>query len=181
MPIEKIDFNRTGTAEVDKVAESESHLFSAAGVSSQLFSNDKASSSSLLLSIKADQAITFGIVKSIESALNRILQSQNFGKNFRLTFLDCSPYNRDELADMYQKSITFGFPCISLYAACLGLNPSEVDSMNMLENDILKLNERFKPLKSSSTLSGDDVGKPKQKTLDDSGEQTRESDQNDNR
>jgi hypothetical protein len=47
MPIEKIDFNKTGTAEVDKVAESESHLFSAAGVSSQLFSNDKASSSSL--------------------------------------------------------------------------------------------------------------------------------------
>ncbi len=81
-------------------------MFTAAGVSSLLFNNDKASANALLLSIKADQAITFGIVKSIEDMVNRFIQSQSYGKNFKVTFLDCSPFNRKELGDMYLKSLS---------------------------------------------------------------------------
>lgn len=75
MDIEKISFDRAGgTNDTDKVSDSENHLWSAAGVSSLLFNNTKASSAALLLSIKSDQAITFSIVQSIELALNRIFK-----------------------------------------------------------------------------------------------------------
>lgn len=184
MPISKISFEKTHTGDTNTVADAEENLFSAAGVSSLLFNNPKASANALILSIKADQAITFGIVKSIEDMVNRYIQAQNFGKNFKVTFLDCSPFNRKEMGDMYLKACQFGLPFISMYAASQGLSQSEVDCMNFLESDVLNLADRFKPLHSSSTESisteskgATDEGGAPQKDMNDlteSGEQNRE-------
>lgn len=181
MPINKISFERSNTASTDTVAEAEQNLYSASGVSSLLFNNEKASANALTLSIKADQAITFGIVKSIEDMVNRYLHSQGFGKNFKITFLDCSPFNRKELGDMYLKACQYGLPFISMYAASQGLSQSEVDCMSFLENDVLQLTDRFKPLQSSTTQSSDggatDEGGAPPKAADElseSGEQNRE-------
>ena len=152
-----------------------------------LFNNDKASANALVLSIKADQAITYGIVKSIEDAVNRYIQAQSYGKNFHITFLDCSPYNRKELGDQYLKACQFGLPFISMYAATQGMSQSEVDCMSFLENDVLGLVDRFHPLQSSTTQTGsnsstesegatDEGGAPIKEDgdLTDSGEQSRE-------
>lgn len=185
MPIEKIGFEKSNTGDVDTVADAERNLLSAAGVSSLLFNNEKASANALLLSIKADQAITFGIVKSIEDMVNRFIQAQSYGKNFKVTFLDCSPFNRKELGDMYLKACQYGLPFISMYAASQGLSQAEVDSMSFLENDVLDLISRFRPLQSSATQSSSDVdskgatdegGAPEKDVgdLSESGEQNRE-------
>lgn len=183
MPISKISFERSNTGDTNAVADAEQNLFSAAGVSSLLFNNDKASANALLLSIKSDQAITFGIVKSIEDMVNRFIQAQSYGKNFKVTFLDCSPFNRKEMGDMYLKACQYGLPFISMYAASQGLSQSEVDCMSFLENDVLNLPERFKPLQSSSTQSSsdskgatDEGGAPLKDVdeLSESGEQNRE-------
>ena len=188
MPISKISFEKSNTGDVNTVAEAEENLFSAAGVSSLLFNNDKASANALLLSIKADQAITFSIVKSVEDMINRFIQYQSYGKNFKVTFLDVSPFNRKEMADQYLKAATYGMPTISMYAAAVGLNQSELDSMSYLETTVLKLQKTFKPLASSATMSTSNVdidgngatdegGAPEKDIgeLSDSGEQNRES------
>lgn len=186
MPINKISFEKSNTGDTDTIADAERNLFSAAGVSSLLFNNDKASANALILSIKADQAMTFGIVKSIEDAVNRFIQAQSYGKNFKVTFLDCSPFNRKELSDSYLKACQYGIPMISYYAAAQGLNQSELDCMSFLENDVLGLNEMFRPLQSSSTISTsgsnesngatDEGGAPLKDAdeLSESGEQNRE-------
>lgn len=153
MEIEKIGFERTHPGNTDTIAEAEENLFSAAGVSSLLFNNPKASANALILSIKADQAITYGIVKSIEDAVNRYIQAQSYGKNFRVTFLDVSPFNRKECGDMYLKACQYGVPMVSYYCASQGLGQAEMDSMNFLENDVLEIKKLFIPLQSSSTQS----------------------------
>ncbi|MEY8573270.1 hypothetical protein AALD01_02535 [Oscillospiraceae bacterium 21-37] len=153
MPINKISFEKSNTGDTDTIGEAEQNLFTAAGVSSLLFNNDKASANALLLSIKADQAITYGIVKSIEDVVNRFLHAQSYGKNFEVTFLDCSVYNRKELGDQYLKACQFGLPFISAYAASQGMSQSDMDSMSFLENTVLNLGQRFVPLQSSSTQS----------------------------
>ena len=153
MPINKISFEKSNTGDTDTIGEAEQNLFTAAGVSSLLFNNDKASANALLLSIKADQAITYGIVKNIEDAVNRFLHAQSYGKNFEVTFLDCSVYNRKELGDQYLKACQFGLPFISAYAASQGMSQSDMDSMSFLENTVLNLGQRFVPLQSSSTQS----------------------------
>lgn len=181
MPISKISFEKSNTGETNTIAEAEQNMFTSAGVSSLLFNNDKASANALALSIKADQAITYGIVKSIEDMVNRYIQSQSFGKNFKVTFLDCSPFNRKELGEMYLKACQFGVPMVSYYCASQGLGQAELDCMNFLENDVLQIKSKFVPLQSSSTQSGgggatDEGGAPEKDIgdLTDSGEQTRE-------
>ena len=154
MPVSKISFEKSNTASTNTVAEAEEALFSAAGVSSLLFNNEKASGNALSLSIKADQSITFGVVKCIEDAVNRLLQAQPFGKNFKVTFLDVSPFNRKEAGDQYLKAAQFGLPTVSMWAASQGLGQAELDSMNLLENDVLEIKKLFIPLSSSNTQSG---------------------------
>lgn len=180
MSIDKIGFERSNTSDTDTVTEAEQNLFTAAGVSSLIFNNPKASANALTLSIQADQEITYGIVKSIEDVVNRYIQSQSYGKNFKVTFLDVSPYNRDKAGDAYLKACQFGIPMVSYYCASQGLGQAEMDSMNFLENDVLNIKSTFVPLMSStqtsSNIIGNNGGAP-EKSIDeltDSGEQSRE-------
>lgn len=184
MPIDKISFERSHTGDTDTIAEAEQNLFTEAGVSSLLFNNEKASSNALLLSIKADQAMTYSIVKSLECMLNRFVHRHNFGKYFRVCFLDCSPFNRKEVGDSYLKACQYGLPFISFYAASQGMMQDDVDCMSFLETDVLNLTDRFKPLQNSATLSKEETsgeaGRPKSDAteLTDDGEDTREQEIN---
>ena len=185
MPIEKISFERTHPGSVDTIAEAEQNLFTAAGVSSLIFNNPKASSNALLLSIKADQAITYSIVKSIECMVNRFVHRHGYGKYFKVTFLDCSIFNRKEAGDAYLKAATYGLPTLSYYAASQGLAQDDLDGMNYLEDVVLDLKSRLVPLRSSATMGSSDVdtsengGRPKSdlSELTDAGEQTQERDE----
>ena len=157
MPIEKISFEKSNTGNTDTVTEAEQHMFSAAGVSSLLFNNEKASANALLLSIKADQAITYGIVKSIQDVVNRYIQSQPYGRYFKVNFLDVSTYNRKEVGDAYLKAASYGLPTISAYAASQGIGQAELDSMSYLEGEVLQLQDLFRPIQSSTQMSSDDI------------------------
>lgn len=181
MPVEKISFERSHTGDTDSVAEAEQNLFTAAGVSSLLFNNAKASSNALLLSIKADQAITYSIVKSIEGMVNRFIHHHSYGKYFKATFLDCSMYNRDEMSKAYLQAAQYGMPTVSYYLACNGICQDEMDGLNFLEDQVLDIKSRFKPLQNSATLSADDTsaGRPESDIgdLSDNGETSRERDE----
>lgn len=157
MQIDKISFERTHTGDVDTISDAEQNLFTAAGVSSLLFNNEKASANALLLSIKADQSITYGIVKSIEDVVNRIVQAQGFGKNFKVNFLDVSPFNRKEVGEAYLKAASYGLPTISAYAASQGIGQAELDCMSFLEGTVLKLQDMFRPIQSSNQMSASDL------------------------
>lgn len=183
MDLEKISFEKSNTGDTNNIADAEQNLFTAAGVSSLLFNNEKASANALLLSIKADQAITYGIVKSIEDVINRLIQHQGYGKNFKVTFLDVSTFNRKEMGDQYLKAAQYGLPTVMMYAASQGLGQAEFDTMNYLESTVLGLKDNLIPLLSSNTMSSseskgatDEGGRPKKDAseLTDSGEQSSE-------
>lgn len=186
MPVEKISFEKSNTGDTNTIADAEKNLFTSAGVSSLLFSNENASANALLLSIRNDQMITYGIVKSIGDMVNRYIHAQSYGRYFQVTFLDCSPYNRKELGEQYIKGMQYGLPLISAYAATQGLVQDDLDNMAYLENDVLKLGENFKPLQSSATMSSktsgsnDGPGRPTSDDgdLTDDGENGRENGDN---
>lgn len=186
MPVDKISFEKSNTGDVDTIADAEQNLFTAAGVSSLLFNNSKASANALSLSIKVDQSMTYGIVKSIEDAVNRYIQSQGYGKYFKVTFLDVSPFNRKEAGDMYLKACQYGIPMVSYFCASQGLSQSELDCMNFLENEVIDIKNTFIPLRNSTNspteetnVEDDEDGDPgrppvEDGDLTDSGEQSRE-------
>lgn len=178
MSVEKINFDKDAAEDTDTVSKAEESIFMAAGVPSLLFSNSKASANALLLSIKADQAMTFALVKSIENVLNRFVQSLSYGKNFRVEFLDVSRYNEKEVSDQYLKACQYGAPLITRYCSSLGLKPDEVENMNFLEVSVLNLPQSFVPLISSAQVSADsqEAGRPRKNDdeLTDSGAQSRQ-------
>ncbi len=181
MEVTKIDFDRTAADDTDTVSQAEENIFTAAGVSSLLFNNSKASANALLISIKADQAITYAIVQGIEAVMNRYIQAQSYGKNFKIEFLDISPYNEKEVADQYLKGCQYGAPMISRYCASLGVMQDELEYMNFIETNILDLPNKFKPLVNSAQLGSSDTeensaGRPRKDDteLTDSGAQSRE-------
>lgn len=178
MEIEKISFGRSNTADVDNVADAEQHLFTSAGVSSLLFNNSKASSNALMLSIKADQAMVYNIVQSIETMLNRYIHSLSVGKAFKVVFLDVSRYNREEAGNAYLKACQYGLPMVSYYCASQGLSQVDLNNMHYLENQIMEIPYKFVPLQSSATQSGE-VGAPAKSidALSDNGEISRERDE----
>lgn len=179
MSIDKISFDRTSTPDSNTITEATNALFSSAGVSSLLFSGDKASSNALLLSIKADQSITYGIVQSIADMVNRYIQSTTYGKDFKVTFLDTSPYNRNEVGDQYLKMCNVGMPMVSYLAAAYGMSQADMDNMNFLEDTLLGIKDKFRPLQMASTMSSEEAGRPQQsaENLSDNGEISRERDE----
>lgn len=181
MDITKISFERNHAGDVDTISEAEQNLFTAAGVSSLLFNNSKASANALLLSIKADQAMTYSIVKSIEQMVNRFVHRHGYGKYFKVSFLDTSIFNRKEVGDAYLKSASYGLPTLSYYMASQCISQDELDCLNFLEDTVLDLKNRLMPLHNSSTLSAADsatgeAGRPESDMdeLTDEGENTRE-------
>ncbi len=109
--------------------------------------------------------------------INRFVHAQPYGKNFKVTFLDCSPFNRKEVGDAYLKACQYGLPMVSYYCASQGLGQDEMDCMNFLEDDVLGIKGRFIPLQSSATQSSDgEAGRPESEIddLTDEGERNRE-------
>ena len=157
MPIDKISFEKSNVGDTTTIADAQENIFTAAGVSSLLFNNPKASANALLLSIKADQEMTYGIVKSIQDALNRILQAQSYGKNFKLNILNISVFNQKEAGEAYLKAASYGLPTISAYAASQGIGQAELDSMSFLETRVLGLQDMFRPIVNSTQVSADDL------------------------
>lgn len=105
--------------------------------------------------------VTYAIVKSIGDAINRVLQAQSYGKNFIVNFLDVSPFNRKEAGDAYLKAAQCGLPTISAYAASQGIGQAELDNMSFLETKVMKLQELFVPIQSSSQMSSDNLEEKK--------------------
>lgn len=179
MNVEKISFDRSTTTEANAVNDATSAFWDSAGVSSLIFNSAKASSNALMLSVKADQGITYGIVKSIEDMVNRYIQSISYGRNFKVSFLNTSPFNRDEVGGQYLKMCQVGMPMVSYLAATYGMPQVDLNNMNYLEDNILNIKERFMPLRSTNTMSSEDVGRPAAESgeLTDDGEVTRERDE----
>ena len=126
--------------------------------------------------------MTYSIVKSIESMVNRFIHHHGYGKYFKVTFIDSSIFTRKEVGDAYLKAATYGLPTLSYYMASQGISQDELDCMNYLEDTVLDLKSRLEPLRSSATMSADEEsegGRPESDIgdLSDEGENTRERDE----
>ena len=182
MKVEQISFQNNVGAESDAVNEAEGALWAASGSNGALFGfGDKLSSSSLNISIKNDESIIFAMLRQIENWINKYIKKLNLPYDFKVTFLNQSIYNESDVCDRFQKAATFGVSgSRSLYAASLGMSPSDVLCLGELEDSLDFIN-KWIPMKSSNTMPSDIGGQKPQTTVDTAGEQTKEGDQNKNR
>ncbi len=146
--VESIKLNRS-ERELDGVSLAENSLYNSAGVPRLIFNSDKASGAALNKAIMSDESTVFRILRQFERWTNRKLKDENRKINFKVTFLDITRYNRDEIINTYKEASTLGLPVKRHYCASLGLSPSDVINSILLENDVMNITEKFVPLTSA--------------------------------
>lgn len=128
------------------------NIYYQAGTSSQIFSAD--SNLAIETSIYNDMSVMSSLISKfsvcITSLINRIFGNTNIF--FKYIILPVTQYNQLKYADSTFKFATSGYSYL-IPAIALGLSQTDIISLKDLENNVLKLDEKFKPLGSAYTNS----------------------------
>ena len=133
----------------------EQNIYAQAGVSGQAFAST--GSSSLETSLNNDLALMMVLANKFSRFITNTL-NDNFANGnitFKYTIMPITHYNVADYVDMTFKLVGSGY---SALLPALALNMSQRDLVNVkdLENDVLKLGDRLKPLQTSYTQSASD-------------------------
>ena len=93
-----------------------------------------------------------------------------------------SAYTKDAFKESLQKDLNYGFVSALAINSLNGFSELDTLALNYLENDVLKLNEKFIPLQTASTRSGtDNEGGAPEKSgteISDEGSETKDQEKN---
>ena len=179
--IKDYSFEKAGSEnEISAYSQAQSDFWSSAGVSELLFNGSKSSSATISNSIKCDQEAVFYVHRMIERVINRKLKQKSSKYKFKINILDVTQFNQKEYMDNLIKISTYGAPIKLQLCSIMGDSPADTYGMIVLE-DVLDITNKWKPLQSSNTQSGDSTdegGRPvkDEGDLSDSGVKTRAND-----
>lgn len=181
--IKEHKFDQSGaTTQTDTVARANANFFASAGTTAYLHGAANTTSGVTKLAIKVDESYAETLLLQCQNVINRYLKLMPGTIKFKLTFLPVTIYNREEMTDHYKNAMNYGFGKLQ-YAACIGMAQHDIEGQAYIENEVLKLDELFVPMKTASTRSADEAsaGRPQSDDVTEEGDNTRDSDANDNR
>ena len=160
--VDAIISKTTSDSTTSILAASLKNVYDEAGASEQLFGSD--SNLALESSLNNDMALMMTFAKKAEKVITRVVnnQYQNSNVSFRYMVLPITNYNASKYLDNSFKLASGGYSFL-LPAIALGLSQKTLGEVKDLEEDILQLYDKLKPLQTSWTQSANDVGRP---TLD---------------
>lgn len=183
MGLDSIDFNKSQAGNTtDEISDATQRFWYSSGTSPLLFGDaSNNSSSALALSIKTDEEIVLSAMAQCERLLNRHLKSISGSIKFKINILPITIFNQEKMIGFYKEAATLGLPTKMQYAAAINISPSDVSSMCFIENDVLELNNKFIPLKTSYTQTSKEPGRNplSEEDLGAAGEATSKTDGND--
>lgn len=161
----------------------EQNIYAQAGVTGQIFAST--GSSSLETSLNNDLALMMYLANKfsrfITNLLNDIFGNGNI--TFKYTIMPISYYNAVDFADASFKLVGSGYSAL-MPALAFGLTQKDLVSIKDLENDVLKLGDKLKPLMSSYTQTadgnskeGDSKEKPVETDVDEGGRPKKKEDE----
>jgi len=176
----EIEFEANGNADAD-VDGATNQVYSSAGVTKELF-NGSSSGTAVTLSVENNAGFVYAVYRQFERWVNRFIKLRRFSNSnieFQYYLLDCTIFNRDNVAKRYREAATLGAPVVDRWLASLGMTPNQVVGAYKT-HEIFDYYNKFKPLQS--TYNTADPGRPTAEelgeTLSESGEATRDSDAN---
>jgi hypothetical protein len=169
MEMKKVNLDGGATVQANIVRQSESNLYTSLGTSQALFNSDKAGNIGLQKNIQVDENYMFRCYRQFERFVNFKLLNQTGKHDFKVNFIDATRFNRKELFETYFQLNQFGYPVEQYVAACVGIEPKDLESLTYFSN-VLGLKQKFSLLPSSFTSSNIDKNQDsgrKEKAIDD--------------
>ena len=178
-PISFKDSNNTR----NNVSDSIDEVYNSAGITKELF-NGGSSGTAVTFSIENDSGFVYGLYRQFERWMNRFIKVKKYNKpafKFLFSLLDVTIFNRDSVTTRYKDAIALGCTVIDKYLAALDMTPSRTLGSYAVHESVFDFRNHFIPLQTSYN-SSDEGGRPtnksQNKTLDESGEKTKDLDSN---
>lgn len=150
------------TTHVDRISDATNRFWAGSCVNSLIFGDaTNKSATALKLAVQKDEQMIYACIKQASRIINRLLKYRfsSVKVRYAFEFLPVTWMNQEEKAKMYREAATYGIPTKMAYAATVGVPPENFEGMNVLEEDVLDMFNRLRPLHSSNTLSAD-AGRP---------------------
>lgn len=181
VPVQELKF-QSKASEQNEVANATKSAWEASGVSSTLFGTNATNAGTLKISNIVDQNRLNSLYSQVEAILTKKVKLL-YNNGFKIKIPRVTTFNRQDVIDSALKSAQFGSPKMELFAM-MGFTPAEINGLLLLENEILNLVDKLKPLQSSHTQNGNkEVGREAKDVteLTPSGENTQNNDNNSNK
>ena len=154
-----VDAIGSDTSSADKanstLTRMEQNIYAQAGTSSQIFAST--GSSSLETSLNNDLALMMHLANKISHFVTNTL-NDTFGNGnitFKYLIMPITYYNASSFVDSSFKLVGSGYSAL-MPALAFGLTQKDLVNIKDLENDVLKLGDKLKPLSTSYTQSKSD-------------------------
>lgn len=160
IPLDTISFPDDQASDTTKVQKATKEVFNTSGGAQLLDSSNISGGEALRLSCKSDTELALSsLLGQYQGWVNRMLlyQASNPAK---VKFFEISSYTKDAFKESMQKDLQYGFPNILAINSLNGFSEMDTLALNFLEQDVLGLTDKFKPLTSANTVSNKEGGAP---------------------
>lgn len=159
----------------DVLTRIEKNIYAQAGVSSEIFAST--GSGTLEKAINNDVALMMFFANKVGIYVTNVLNEKygNGNVTFKYTFMPVTHYNTDSFTGSAFKLVGSGYSFL-LPSLAFGITQKDLGNLKDLENDVLKLGDKLKPLSTSYTQSGSS-SEESEKTSSDEKEDTEDEEQ----
>ena len=181
IPLDTIDFSDDQASDTTKVQKATKEVLNTSGGAQILNSSTISGAEAFRAATRADTELAISsLLGQIQGWTNRML-SYLVSNPAKVKFFEVSAYTKDVFKESLQKDLNYGFVSSLAINSLNGFSELDTLALNFLEKDVLKLNEKFVPLKTASTQSVDSEGGAPEKSntqISDEGDETRDQEKN---
>jgi hypothetical protein len=181
IPLDTISFPEDQASDTTKVQKATKEVLNTSGGAQILNSSSISGAEAFRSATRADTEFAISpLLGQIQGWTNRML-SYLVTDPAKVKFFEVSAYTKDAFKESLQKDLNYGFVSTLAINSLNGFSELDTLALNYLENDVLKLGEKFIPLQTASTRSGDNDGGAPEKSdteISDEGSETRDKEKN---
>lgn len=181
LPLSVLSFSDDQTTDTTKIQKATKEVLNTSGGAQILNSSTISGAEAFRSATRADTELAISpLLGQIQGWTNRML-SYLMPDPAKVKFFEVSAYTKDAFKESLQKDLNYGFVSALAINSLNGFSELDTLALNFLERDVLKLNEKFIPLQTASTMSGDNEGGAPEKsdtTISDEGSETKDKGKN---
>lgn len=159
IPVDSISFDQDQASDVNKLENATKSVLNTSGGAQVLNSGSISGTTAWTGAIKSDEDYALSsLLPQTQAIINRLLSYQ-LKDAAKVKLLEVTKYTKETFKSDIKNDATYGVPVKLVLNSMNGFSELETLSLNFLENDILKLHEKFVPLQSSNTMNTGDLQK----------------------
>ena len=156
--LDTISFDNDRASDTNKISKATETLFNSSGGAQILNSASISGTTAFESAVQADTELAISmLLPQTQGWVNRFL-TYWVSNPARVKFFEVSVYTKDKFKKNLLESAQYGLPTKLAYNTLNGFSEKETLALNFLEEEVLKVSEKFVPLQSSYTQSGNENG-----------------------